>query len=375
MASIADELTFLPIFHRTPAHEVRGSARLWNAMSLGPGERLWETGAAVDQLAVVVFGELAVEVDGVEVGRVMPGELLGEASAFFAGTTRSASLVARGPPQVLALPTHSLRTLRWERNGVYDALLDQGLRTLARRIRATDQKIACLALGGQAAPTRSEPSSLVRLWRAMRPGGPKGERPPLLPILRKQPGLRDSDPASLLQIAEAFQAEPVQEGEIIFLEGDPGAAAWVVGEGGVDVLRHVRGERAELLATLRPGDMFGINTLVEKGPRTASCVAIAPGWLYRLDAEAAYALKGDARLLWREATLAALATQIRLANAALNRASRAARPARGKRTYFQNLLTASGYLEALSIDERELAVVEVVVPEESERYRRPKRIP
>lgn len=372
MAGIGDELALLPIFNRTAAFEVRASAPLWSNVRLVPGERLWEQGAAVDQLAILLVGDLAAEVDSVEVGRVMPGEILGEASAFFAGTTRSASLVARRESQVLVLPTPSLRTLRWERSGVYDALLEQGLRTLVRRIRTTDQKIACLAQGGQAAPNRAEPSALARLWRAFRPGGPVTECPPLLPTLRRQPGLRDAETAAVLQIQEAFRPDPVEEGQVLFLENEPGAAAWIVAEGGVDVLRHVRGDRAELLATLGPGDMFGINTLVERGPRTASCVAAGAGWLYRLDAEAAGALRGDARLLWRESILGALATQIRLANGALNRAAPRGRPTE-KKDEFASLLAASGYLEALPVSERALEAVTFEVSDDAERNRKNRR--
>jgi len=363
MASLPDELGMLPMFGRVPARDLRASGSLWGAVSLSPGEILWRQGEAVDQLAVVLFGELAAVVDGAEVGRVMPGEILGEASAFFAGTTRSADLVARRPTQVAVLPTPSLRTLRWQRSPVYDALLEQGLASLARRIRATDQKIACLALGGEKAPARVEPSALVRLWKALRPGGPTTEVPPLLPLLRRQPGLRDADPEMLLGIQAAFVAEPVEEGQVVFLEDEPGDAAWIVAAGAVDVLRHVRGDRAELLATLGPGDPFGINTLVERGPRTASCVAASPGWLYRIDAEAAAGLRGDARLRWREAVLASLASQIRLANASLNRAAGQTSASTGDG--FKQLLRASGFLEGLPTDEAALESVSFAVTDDA----------
>lgn len=244
------------------------------------------------------------------------------------------------------LPTPSLRTLRWQRSALYDALLDQGFRTLARRIRATDQKIACLALGGEPAPARVEASALVRLWKALRPGVPRTGPPDLLPLLRRQPGLRDADPTTLLRIQAAFEPEPVEEGQIVFLEDEPGETAWIVAEGAVDVLRHVRGDRAELLATLTAGDPFGINTLVERGPRTASCVAAQAGWLYRLDAARAAALTGDARLRWRESMLAALATQIRLANGSLNRVA-GRDPPRSASEELRELLTATAYLEGL----------------------------
>ncbi len=374
MADVAAELALLPMFQRVSSRDINASADLWKPVSLANGETLWGQGEAVDQLAVVLLGELAAVVDGHEVGRVLPGELLGEASAFFAGTTRSATLVARRDTQVVALSTQSLRTLRWQRSALYDALLDQGLRAMVRRVRATDQKIAFLALGGEKAPARTEPSALGRLWRVLRPGGPKTEAPDLLPLLHRLAGLKDAEPEALLAIAAAFVAEPVEEGQVLFLENEPGACAWVVAEGAVDVLRHVRGERAELLATLGPGDLFGANTLIEKGPRTASCVAVQPGWVYRIDAEGLARLKGDARMRWRETVLGTLAAQIRLANRSLNLAATHANTpgekARTAESGFNQLLAASGYLEALPVSEAQLNAVTFSVTDDAERNRK-----
>jgi CRP-like cAMP-binding protein len=377
VGSIADELVTIPFFRRAAAAEVRASAPLWEQLSLEAGEVLWEAGTGVSDLAVVIVGELVAELDGTVVGRVLPGELLGEATAFFAGATRTATLRAKTPAQVLALPVPSLRTLRWQRSTVYDALLEQALLTLVRRIGATNTRVAQVARGGATAPARTEPSALVRLWKSLRPGGPSGPCPPLEPLLRLQPGMRDADPEIVAALARVFVAEPVTEGQIVFLEGEPGAAAWLVADGRIDVLRHVRGERAELLASLAPGSLFGINTLLERGPRTASCVASTPGWLYRMDAEGFGTLRGGIRLAWRESLLGSLATQIRGANAALQRATtgkvtdRKPRAAAGPSAdvAFQDLLHASGFLEGLPAGN--LENLEVVITEDQRRNPRP----
>lgn len=384
MGTIADELATIPFLRKAAADELLRSAPLWDQVPLGPGEALWDEGAAVDELGVLVVGELVAESEGVEVGRVLPGEICGEASSFFEGQVRSATLRARTAAQVLTLPTASLRTLRWQRSRVYDALLEQALLQLARRVRATDQRIAQVVQGAVAAPARKEPSALARLWRSLRPGGPTGSCPPIEPLLRRMPGLEHVGDDALAALAPAFVAEPVEEGRIVFLEGEAGAAGYLVAAGQVDVLRHVRGDRAELLATLQPGDAFGINTLVERGERTASCVAAAPGWLWRMDADAHAALRGDARLLWRESVLASLGTQLRGANDALRRALRGAgrgrpgearpgaRPSAGDEG-FEDLLRASGYLEALPAGEGALERLEVAVDEDAKRS--PRRRP
>jgi CRP-like cAMP-binding protein len=372
VSTVAEELLSLPFFRRVAAADVRASAPLWNEVSLSPGEVLWRQGDAVDELGVTVVGDLGAEANGVEVGRVLPGELIGEASAFFLGTMRSASLRARSNVQVLTLSTPSLRTLRWQRSPVYDALLEQALITLVRRVRSTDARIAQVAQGSAAAPARSEPSALVRFWKNLRPGGPTGACPPLAPLVRRQPGLKDASDELIQAIGAGFVAEPVEEGKILFLEGEPGSASYIVADGQVDVLRHVRGERAELLASLRPGDQFGVNTLVERGSRTASCVAASAGWLYRMDAEAFGKLRGEARMVWRESVLAVLGSQIRNANAALQRATPAQEKSRPvpepvREDGFKQLLKASGYLEGLPTAESELESLQVVETEDARR--------
>lgn len=349
--TVADELASVPFLKRIPAADLRGSAPLWDVMDLATGEVLWHQGAAVDEIGVLVGGELVVDVDGDEVGRVVQGELCGEASGFFAGLVRSATLRAHRPSRVLSLATPALRTLRWQRSTVYEALLDQALLALVGRVGATNQRIAGAARGVVAAPARREPGVLARLWRAVRPGGPAGEPPPVEPLLRRQPGLKEVDGETLATLARAFVATPMQEGGVVCLEGEPGAAAWLVAAGKVDVLRHVRGERAELLASLEPGDVFGVNTLIERGPRTASCVAASEGWLYRLDADAFGRLQGEARLVWRESVLASLAGQIRRANTALQAALREGRAlALPGEEGLRQLMRASGYLEAVTAD-------------------------
>jgi CRP-like cAMP-binding protein len=379
MATIIDELVSLPIFRRVAQKELRASLPLWGYSVLEPGDMLWTEQQTASELAIVTSGELVASVDGVEVGRVLPAEMVGEAAAFLANHVRTATLRARKPTALLTLKVEGLRALRWQRSALYELLLDQALLALVRRIRNTDVRIAQVASGGMPAPARTEPSALVRLWKALRPGGPKGECPPLAPLLCRQPVLREVPPDLVADLCTGFTAMPVEEGQILFLEGEPGESAYIVGEGRVDVMRNVRGHKAELLATLKEGDQFGINTLVEKGPRTASCVASTAGWLYRMDASAYNGMKGDGRLVWRECVLASLASQLRNANAALQREAPAApapgTPAPGtapeaRPDQFQKLLQASGYLQGLTVDESELESFQVIETEDSIRNRK-----
>jgi CRP-like cAMP-binding protein len=390
MASIVDELSHLPFLSRVPRQELERAAPRFRAISLEPGEALWWQGAAVDELAIVLLGELAAEAGGKEVGRVRAPDIVGEAGAFVAGSTRNATLRAVRSTQVLCLGVADLRALRWQRGRLYDTLLELAQKALVRRVSATSARLASLVSGGTAAPSRKEPGALARLWRTLRPGGPTGPCPPAAAVLRSQAGLREMDEPTAAELAAAFVAEPFEEGQVIVLEGEPASAMYIVAEGEVDVLRNVGGDRAELLIRLGPGAQFGANSVVEPTPRTASCVAATAGWLLRMDREAFKALKGEARLLWRESILATLATQIRNANSALERAlaqgphpaqtlppaSRVARPrsagepppARAAQPAgLADLLRASGYLETMPADEADLAEISFVIDEDHKR--------
>lgn len=375
MPSVVDELAALPLFKSVPPGALRASAPAWRLQALAPGERLWAQGAPADSLGVVVYGELGARIDGMDMSRALPGEVVGEVSAFFVDCPRSASLIARKPSQVVLLGVDGLRNLRWQRSPVYDTLLEHGLKAMVRRVQQSNDRLARLAQGSQAAPERKEPSALVKLWRTFRPGRPKDPPPALEPLLRNLPGLREVDPEVIAGLQGAFELRAIEEGEVLFLEGEPGDAAWLVGEGQVDVLRTVRGDRAERLSVMSAGDLLGINTLIVRGPRTASCVAATPTWAWRLGFDACGQLKGDARLWWRECLLSAMATQLRLANLGLQRALAASPdasrppppPAPPGDDDFTSLLRASGFLEGLPANEKALEEIRFVTDEDARR--------
>lgn len=361
MSELQDALMGLVYFKQLPVQEIQRYASLWSPISLRPGEQLWTEGGLATELGAILHGELSVLSQGMEVTRLRSGELCGEASAFLRGATRSATVRAELPTEVAILPVKNLLRLRRDGARMYDALLRQALLSLVRRVRATDLRIASLSQGSQAAPVRREPGLLARMWRSVRPGGPTSACPPLEPLLRRMPVLRQAEPEVLTELATIFKPEPVEEGQILFLEGEQGGTAYLIAEGKVDVLRHVRGERAECLATLMAGDLFGANSLVERGPRTASCVVAEAGWLYRIDGADFNKPAAQAGLLWREAVLAAQCAQLRSANAALGRALSLGTPAHGSKVdltaladneaSLRELLRASASLQSLPVDE------------------------
>ena len=374
MSNVATYLASTNVLSRVPRSAVVGSVPLWSLQNLEDGQVFCKEGDPGDSIAVLVEGECTAQVDGVEVGRIKRGDLIGESSVFFIGGTRSATVVSRARSSFLLLRGEDLRRLRAEQSPVYMALVDHGLHELARRVQRANDRLTRLVEGTHERPARKDPSALVRLWKSLVPGKPAAPCPSLEPLLRRLPGLAKAPPGALAPLRDAFESRAFAEGEVLFLEQDSADAAWVVALGKVDVLRQVRGTRAERLTTLSAGDLFAVNALIAKGPRTASCVATTPVWAFRISAEASGGLKGEALLWWSECVLAVMQEQLRRANGNLGRAAgsqadsllppapTASEPQPD--AVLQGLLTQSGFLEGLPLDFN-LDDVEVVIDEDT----------
>ncbi len=82
------------------------------------------------------------------------------------------------------------------------------------------------------------------------------------------------DAAALEGLAAAMRARRFRRGEVIFHIGDPGDALFVIVSGEVKIsLPSDTGEEA-ILASLRPGDVFGELALLDGAPRSASATAL-----------------------------------------------------------------------------------------------------
>ena len=84
------------------------------------------------------------------------------------------------------------------------------------------------------------------------------------------------EPAALDRLAATMRARRFRRGEVIFHIGDPGDALFVIVSGEVKIsLPSETGDEA-ILATLRPGDVFGELALLDGAPRSASATALGP---------------------------------------------------------------------------------------------------
>lgn len=89
-------------------------------------------------------------------------------------------------------------------------------------------------------------------------------------------------PEVVALIAAMLKERQIKAGEFLFCEGDQGKSMYIVKEGALIVQRHCTdGSQARLLM-MRPGDFFGVTTLIEMEPRPFSCRAERDSTLYEL---------------------------------------------------------------------------------------------
>jgi CRP-like cAMP-binding protein len=116
------------------------------------------------------------------------------------------------------------------------------------------------------------------------------------PFLGRSPLFAGLPRRLLGRLATRFLEKAYYPGELVFQEGDPGRALFVVAEGTVEITRATaHGEI--VLRTLEAGDAFGELALVDDYPRSGSARVATPARLmilYKTDFEAL--MDGEARI-------------------------------------------------------------------------------
>lgn len=87
----------------------------------------------------------------------------------------------------------------------------------------------------------------------------------------------------LKEIAPDVHLIQLNEGEVIFREGDPGDYLYLVGEGSVKISKSGRGGQQETLGLIKSGNFFGEMALLDKAPRSAMATAAEPTLLGTVD--------------------------------------------------------------------------------------------
>lgn len=118
------------------------------------------------------------------------------------------------------------------------------------------------------------------------------------------------DAASLETVGRGMRTRRFRRAEVIFHQGDPGDALFIVTSGAVKIsLPSDAGDEA-ILATLGPGDVFGELALLDGAARSATAAALEPTETLVLPRARFLELIGTEPAV-RDALLAALAGELR----------------------------------------------------------------
>jgi CRP/FNR family transcriptional regulator, cyclic AMP receptor protein len=89
-------------------------------------------------------------------------------------------------------------------------------------------------------------------------------------------------PGALTEIASAIQETVFHKDDIIVREGEPGNRMFIIGEGSVEVVKHLGRARETVLAVLLPRDFLGEMSIIDSVARSASVRAVEKTTLFAL---------------------------------------------------------------------------------------------
>lgn len=103
----------------------------------------------------------------------------------------------------------------------------------------------------------------------------------IINFLLEAPMFGDLDAAQLSEIVHIMQVQCVRDGHVVFREGDPGDAWYVIYDGTLEVHKSEDFLPDRKVATLGPRACFGEMAILDHSPRSASVVARGDATVFR----------------------------------------------------------------------------------------------
>ncbi len=227
------------------------------------GEEILVSGHAGEWLYLIAAGQvdiLAKTGEGqVTLGRLGPGDILGELELFAELPASSIRHVARVDTIVRAINKHPLKQELKTRRSLASGLLAVFCRSISEKVRSANE----VAVGLGPMETSRPPPAY----------GPQG----------RPPHLSEEEAAWLALLGQRLAAA---EGEVVVAEGDTSRSFYVIEKGDMEVRKKAAGGLERTLARLGMRDMFGFMSFVDGKPRSASVVAVRPCELARVEPDA-----------------------------------------------------------------------------------------
>ncbi|MEO7795883.1 MAG: cyclic nucleotide-binding domain-containing protein [Thermoanaerobaculia bacterium] len=190
------------------------------------------------------------------------GQLFGETS-FVDSSTRSGDAVARTEVALIALLSAPTRALLARDQRVAVALYWAFWKSLSTKLRSTNEQLGRFfsqgpRLSGDKPPLPKSPTGEFRLDIAAK---------------RNLFAEQKLQPLEINFLASLSRERKLKSGQVLFHEGDPGDAMYVVLEGRMLISKFIPGAGEEALAFLERGDYFGEMALIDRAPRSAQARA------------------------------------------------------------------------------------------------------
>ncbi len=108
-----------------------------------------------------------------------------------------------------------------------------------------------------------------------------------MPSISSLPGFRVLPEPERAALDRAAHEVRVHRGQVLFGEGEPADALWVVREGKVHIIKSGPDGREIVLEVVVPGELFGAVVAIQGRPYPAAAIATEDGSVWRLPASVA----------------------------------------------------------------------------------------
>lgn len=206
--------------------------------------------------------ERSLPVGDVTLGRFIQGELFGDGD-YILGAERYADAVTDTEVCLLQLDGQRLSGLAGTDPALESALYWAFWRSLSRRLRAANARLAAFFPGNGDSPTAELPPLALESPNSFRVS---------LTEKRALFSEQQLSPLEINLLSTMSRERKMESGEVLFREGDPGEHLYVVLEGEMIITKEIAGAE-EALDFLARGDIFGEMALIDDQPRSAGAKA------------------------------------------------------------------------------------------------------
>ena len=263
-------LSGIPLFAGIEDRELEGLLRIFQPVSFPPAARLVRQGQPADSAYIIESGTadvVAALPGGGEavLATLGPGSTLGETALLETGK-RAATVVAQTEVAGHVVERDGFRMLLAQRNRAAFTIQGRITRTLCQRLRELNAKVVAADAPESAAPPLAGATADASDLRRGQCSFDYRAFLPLLPIFRR---LSQAELADFIGKTEVVE---LNRGRILFQQGDPSAAGFVVVRGALEVL-HAENGRRHRIGVLGPGRLCGMLAMIESQPHSMSAAA------------------------------------------------------------------------------------------------------